>query len=483
MKKSFYAFAALLPLAAFAGCTKDDGNKDEHNASFKVVLLDATGETASVAVSSTGTDSDTWYCFCTSEVNSHAADLVSAEVSKLGGNVASVLKSGNRQVDFENLTPNTEYKAVVTGLLSDGTVYGTPVEVKFTTGRASGEIERNTDWNISFVRGMVSDVNFTISDFVSVEDKTDGKEKFFTMILPASEYPGDENIEAFIDDCVSYMQEMIDAYKLSWSDVLTSGNVADKYNLCAAGEWYAFAIGATEEGRRSGLWNRTDKVVIPAVTGSEDFMKYAGTWTYQYSDKKEGTVNVDFELIPAISETQNPENPAQTTGFYVVRGWHGSDENGPFFPDFTVAYQNSGQDPELDKKLTFISYDMEERVDLGNGVIGSLAVLGCELKGDELTGVVVGGFPAVLEVNGTTGTITGLPINTNEGVVNCNCVSIGALVGSNVSMANGAPMLPCTITKKAGASALAVKRFAATENLQPKKVSYRSMVANMSFAK
>ncbi len=483
MKKIIYAFTALLSLAAFAGCSKDNGDDNvEHNASFKLVLLDATGETASVAVSSTGSEADTWYCFYTSEVNSPAASLVSAEVAKLGGNVSSVLKSGNRQVDFSGLTPNTDYKAVVTGLLSDGTVYGTPVELKFRSGRAEGEIERNEDWQVSLSRGMVSEQNFTIADFVDVADKSATNEKFFTMILPAEQYPGDDKIESFLDECIEQVQQLVDAYGITWSDVLQSGNISDKYDLCAAGEWYAFAIGATESGRKSGLWNRSEKVVIPAIEGSEDFMKYAGVWTYQYASEK-GNVNVDFELIPAVSELPSSQEPSVSTGFYVVRGWQGSDENGPLFPDFTLVYQNTGKDLQLDKKLMFISYDSEEKVMLDeNGTVGSLAMLGCKMEGGKLTGVVVGGFPAVMDVNGSEGTITGLDIETTSGVLSCNTVAIGALVGNQVSLAGGAPMLPCTITKKEAASSLAAKRFALVENYQP-MVSYHSMAVNMSFAR
>ena len=488
MKKIIYAFAASLTLAAFAGCTKDDAKNDEHNASFKLVMLDVTGETASVAVSSTGSEADTWYCFCSSDVNSPASALVSAEVAKLGGNVSSVLKSGNRQVDFSGLTPNTDYKAVVTGLLSDGTVYGTPVELKFRSGRAEGEIERNNDWQVSFQRGMVSQKNFTIADFVDVQDKSAGNEKFFTMILPAEQYPGDEKISAFLDECIAEVQKLVTAMGVTWKDVLKSGNISDKYDICQSGEWYAFVIGATESGRKSGLWNRTEKMTIPAITGSEDFMKYAGVWTYQYTSDK-GSSNIDFELIPAISEEKDPATSV-STGFYVVRGWQGSDEQGPFFPDFTLVYQKEeakdkpllGDD--LNGKLAFVSYDSEAKVAVDDkGTVGSLAMLCCKYddKG-QLANVSLGGFPAAIDVTGTTGTINGLEQDTTSGKFLVNTVAIGALVGNQVSLGVGAPMLPCNITKKEAASALAGKRFASVENYQP-MVSYHSMAVNMSFAR
>ena len=475
MKKVFYAFASLLSLAAFAGCEKKGADDVEHNASFRLVLLDAVGTSASVAVSSTGTEADTWYCFCSSDLNASAADLVSSEVAKLGGNASSVLKSGNKSVSFQNLTPNTDYKAVVTGLLADGTVYGTPVELKFNSGKEFGALQKNDNWKVGFSRGMFSQENLTVADFVTVEVAPEaiGKDKFFTILVAASQAPDikdNDAVNEFLDACIEEMKAVLKEYGRSWSDVLVDKSLADPYNLVSEGDYYAFAIGADTKGRKTGLWNCSEKITAQKVEGSADFMKYEGVWTYQY-EAEGGPQKVDFTLIPVLPDT-NPDSNGD--GVYVVRGWQGLDQEGkPIFQDFTAIYKN--------KKLLFMAYDMELPGTYG-GQQGSWGTYGMNLKEEK---VVQGAACAELVLNGDSeASLNGLNVELKDGIsFKVDAFVIGIALSTGPTIFSGYPSLPCSVTKKANAPAASVSMMLSNRAVLRPAVSSDSMAVNMKFMK
>ena len=465
MKKVFYAFASLLSLAAFAGCQKDGGDEAEHNASFRLVLMDAVGTSASVAVSSTGTEADTWYCFCTSDLNSSTADLVSSEVAKLGGNASSVLKSGNKSVSFQNLTSDTDYRAVVTGLLSDGSVYGTPVELKFNSGKEFGVIQKNENWKVSYAgRGMYGEKNWTIADFITVEVGGSNSDKFFSTVVPASSVPDQNDSEAmgeFLDQCIEETQAQLDEYGRTWSDVLVDESVDDPYPVLAEGEYYAFAIGADTKGRRSGLWN-CSKFKIEPASGSEEFMKYQGVWTYTSA---EGT-SIDVTFTPIISESEG-------IGGYLVKGWQK-------ISDFTAVF-------EIDKQgaphFYFMGYDTGIEVQLTDGSVGTLGTWGTVSSSNNCYN---GGALAELVLDGDSkAVLSGL--ETDEGNINQFVFGVNIVSGSNTGIAlltENAPTLPCNLTKKASAKAEVAASVTLSSKLRARQVySYTSLAKSMTFMK
>ena len=105
------------------------------------------------------------------------ADLVALKIVELRGEgeLESSLQYGNKPVTFSGLEPETEYLAVAAGVLSDGTVYGTPVSVRFTTERQLGGHRRES--------GLERIIHPGASSMTTIRLMTSSM--WTTMLLPA----------------------------------------------------------------------------------------------------------------------------------------------------------------------------------------------------------------------------------------------------------------------------------------------------------
>ncbi|MBO8480599.1 MAG: hypothetical protein IAB76_05780, partial [Bacteroidetes bacterium] len=117
---------------------------------FTVSVSGITQTSANASVTSTGDATDTWYCFATEDLTSPLADVVASEVAELGSDLSSVLRDGNDMVQLSGLSAGKSYRAVVTGLRSDGTTYGTPVAASFRTSAPDVDYVENPNWTVTY---------------------------------------------------------------------------------------------------------------------------------------------------------------------------------------------------------------------------------------------------------------------------------------------------------------------------------------------
>ena len=236
--KKFYTYLSLGAAAVFSltftGCETTEAGGNGSDAKFSVSVV-STGSDNATAVVTSDSENATWYCFVTEDLDTPAANLAEAEAAKLD-NPASVLKKGNGSASFSGLTPSTSYRAIVTGLREDGSVYGTPAEDEFKTDRVIGEIEENADWTMSY-GGRVLDQTLAVYDVVKCEAASDD-EGYFTMVCPVDEYEyyySQTGVEGFIKDAMEQYQDIIDQYVKAYPDkirafIKENGGLSDARN-------------------------------------------------------------------------------------------------------------------------------------------------------------------------------------------------------------------------------------------------------------
>ena len=171
--KKFFRFAAIAVAAiALLSCEKDpqggstqkpdDGDKPgqttpeyTENLTFTLEVTEVEADKAKIKVEHNGTTKDTWYGFATTEsdVNKAIADVLAE------GNV-TLKKNTKTTMTVRNLEPETEYTFIAVGIKADGTQYGEPATVMFTTTAEEvpapptptpGEYTINPNWTVTYI--------------------------------------------------------------------------------------------------------------------------------------------------------------------------------------------------------------------------------------------------------------------------------------------------------------------------------------------
>jgi hypothetical protein len=115
---------------------------------FEVVSVEV--NTAKIKISHDGTSSDTWYGFATT--NSNVTKAITEKHAELtaAGNIKGLRKQTSFTDTINELAPETEYTYIAFGITADGTLYGQPASIKFTTEREAGKIEETNTWTITY---------------------------------------------------------------------------------------------------------------------------------------------------------------------------------------------------------------------------------------------------------------------------------------------------------------------------------------------
>lgn len=450
---SLMSLGAAMLAMTFTGCKTEEQGGDGAitDATFTVSVISAESNSATAAVTSTNSEA-TWYCFYTEDLTGNVNDIVAAEVAGLS-DVASVLRSGNRAVTFEGLQPKTNYRAIVTGLTSDGTVYGTPAVDEFTSGRVVGEIEENTAWEMSYGGRIVYDQTLSISDIVRCTT-TDTQEGYFTMAIDKATfdeyYSGTNGMEEFIQSCVQQYQDLIDSYEgqIGWDDILIYGSTEDPYSALAAGDWYLFAIGANTDGNYTGLWARAEvNIAAPAENG--DYLNYAGTWAYTLEGEQNPVIITP--LGTTGSEIDGNQILNDGLGIYQVDGYQGWIDGEPFFPSIIALYDST-------EGLAFMCHDVGMSVNTDAGV-GSLGIFGTFTYQGQSTATDYGMGIATGELSGNQITVSGAQLYDNAGTPVATVESMQFMVfvqnSGYYSFNNPAPTFPFTLSEYQGGTSSA----------------------------
>lgn len=429
-------------------------------AKFELNVINTTENSATLTVKSSGDAEDTYYCFYTTDLTSSVADVVKAEVAKLGGNVSSVLKSGNQTLQFTGLDAGAKYRAVVTGLLSDGTVYGSPVEAAFSTSKGENFYQVNPAWTVTY-RGKGTSQGKS-ADMIKVTSTS--TDRFFTGVIETAEFDK-IGIETYIDDMVEQMEMLLEYYGATWKDVTYTASSEVPYNvLDSSVEFYAFAIGVDLDGNATGLYAQSEKFIPEELEASEAYKKWLGTWTMG-NETKSYQVKISA-LSPDIS--------------YSVDGYEGGGKN--TYPPFEAGF-----DSETGELLF---YGNEDLADVTVTIDQAGTQVDCSL-GFFASGADKYVYPGPYDIataklfGDSKATVNGVTLEFKDGstvdMVSMQYWAIPKSGGNSVYRFGEVPAFPLTMTKvNTTASSIAVaKHFqqSGLRSLSPLKMYHSSSMA------
>lgn len=124
---------------------KEAETDPSENVTFSVALNSKEATYAEVVVRHTGTDSQSWYGFVTTDLNSSEEDLIKAQLPQVNSKNLHVGKS--QTVAIPNLEELDTYRYIAFGTDKDGKRYGTPGSLVFTS---------SPDYDVTFVTEVES---------------------------------------------------------------------------------------------------------------------------------------------------------------------------------------------------------------------------------------------------------------------------------------------------------------------------------------
>lgn len=303
--KKFFRFAAAA-VAAFAifSCEKTPdtptpdgpdtpGNTDEpkveytENIEFELVVKEVEFDQVKVQVSHTGTKTDTWYYFATTETD--IAKAVEDKVDELTAEatISGLKKTTKTTVTVRNLDPETEYNFVVFAITAEGDVYGTYNSTEFKTAKAPLEgYQVNPAWTVQYIGEGVADDEKSYDHVISVTS-TDNN-PYLTSVFTKAEFE-QYGIEAVAESEIAYWTDYVNQFNQAngtnydISALLYTGNVKEGWDL-DAGEFVALAIGVNENGEASGYYAVSEPFSVVEAEMSDAYKAWLGDWTFTDGD-------------------------------------------------------------------------------------------------------------------------------------------------------------------------------------------------------
>ena len=341
--KKFFKFAAIAAItAAFVSCTEKPGPEPTpepgpgttpeytEDLTFTLEVAEVEADKAKIKVEHNGTTKDTWYGFATTESD---VDKAIADVLEEGN--VSLKKNTKTNVTVRSLEPETEYTFIAVGIKADGTTYGEPATVKFTTAKAEeptppaptpGEYTINPNWTITYIGDYEQDGK--VYNHVITVETTDTNPYFVTAWpVEAFDQVGIANV---VEEEIKAWEELLAQYPgATWAnDILYAESILATVGIDPAygTKWYAIAIGCDTNGNATGLYALSEIIDLENLGGGEDveltpeYAAWLGNWTFT------GSNGVAFDV------TMKQGKANQT---YKLAGWEGPDAEGL---DITVEW-------------------------------------------------------------------------------------------------------------------------------------------------
>ena len=271
-----------------------------------------TESSVTISVTTTGDDSDKWYCFVSTDVETSLATLCKNTLAGTA-NLSSKLQSGDQTLEFPSLSSNTAYRAVVTSV-KDGAVYGTPVAVEFRTTKRVFDVVKNPNWTIvDKGKGNLADSQGNVETYDHIIECTaaTNEDMYFIMVMDEEgmEYYN-WDLASFFSDACDYMSGLLKQFNaqyganLTWYDISYTTSAKEGYTFDEDGNYYAYAIGVLPDGSPSGKYAVTDPIVV-TVPMSDAYRAWIGKWTIS-----SGSLSYDINIKRNVVE----EN-------YAITGW------------------------------------------------------------------------------------------------------------------------------------------------------------------
>lgn len=340
----------MVVLAAIAVAISCDRGGDEVNSLPNLQLMveveDITTTTAKIKVSHELEAQNTWYGFVTDDTVTDAATLLNEAVAK-GVEAEELHRSKQYITILEELTPETSYRYIATGLTAEGVQYGEITIVEFKTLKQTtvqeeeyNGMRRNDAWTVMYVgKDRLNDVEY---DHVVRVISTDNNPYAITLVYADAydPYQLKDLADAMLVDLKNYLVEYNEqnATSFTFADMLYTGNGADPFDL-DPGVYRALAVGFTPEGEVSGLFSVSDEFEVEEQLPTPNYLAWLGNWTIEGQNGAISTVNIAKK---------------HANRSFVMTGWEG-------FNDLEVEVEYNA---ELDA-MFFYSQLVAEDYDLG----------------------------------------------------------------------------------------------------------------------
>ena len=340
----------MVVFAAIAFAISCDRGGDEVNSLPNLQLMveveDITTTTAKIKVSHELEAQNTWYGFVTDDTVTDAATLLNEAVAK-GVEAEELHRSKQYITILEELTPETSYRYIATGLTAEGVQYGEITIVEFKTLKQTSVQEeeyngmrRNDAWTVMYVgQDRLDDVEY---DHVVRVISTDNNPYAITLVYADAydPYQLKDLADAMLVDLKNYLVEYNEqnATSFTFADMLYTGNGADPFDL-DPGVYRALAVGFTPEGEVSGLFSVSDEFEVEEQLPTPNYLAWLGNWTIEGQNGAISTVNIARK---------------HANRSFVMTGWEG-------FNDLEVEVEYNA---ELDA-MFFYSQLVAEDYDLG----------------------------------------------------------------------------------------------------------------------
>ena len=304
--KKFFRFAAIAVAAiALFSCEKppqsDDTQKPDGGSTntptteytedlkFTLEVAEVEADQAKIKVEHNGTTKDTWYGFATTEsdVDKAIADVLAE------GNV-TLKKNTKTTMTVRNLEPETEYTFIAVGIKADGTQYGEPATLKFTTAAEEvpapptptpGEYTVNPNWTVTYI-GEYEEGGKVYDNVVVVE--TTDTNPYFVTAWPV-DYFNELGIAKIVDEEIKAWEEMLAQYPgATWADIVYAESILSQVGIDPeyGTKWYAMAIGCDTNGKATGLYALSEVIDLENLGGGEEeeptaeYAAWLGDWTF-----------------------------------------------------------------------------------------------------------------------------------------------------------------------------------------------------------
>lgn len=340
----------MVVFAAIAVAISCDRGGDEVNSLPNLQLMveveDITTTTAKIKVSHELEAQNTWYGFVTDDIVTDAATLLNEAVAK-GVEAEELHRSKQYITILEELTPETSYRYIATGLTAEGVQYGEITIVEFKTLKQTtvqeeeyNGMRRNDAWTVMYVgKDRLNDVEY---DHVVRVISTDNNPYAITLVYADAydPYQLKDLADAMLVDLKNYLVEYNEqnATSFTFADMLYTGNGADPFDL-DPGVYRALAVGFTPEGEVSGLFSVSDEFEVEEQVPTPNYLAWLGNWTIEGQNGAISTVNIARK---------------HANRSFVMTGWEG-------FNDLEVEVEYNA---ELDA-MFFYSQLVAEDYDLG----------------------------------------------------------------------------------------------------------------------
>lgn len=340
----------MVVFAAIAVAISCDRGGDEANSLPNLQLMveveDITTTTAKIKVSHELEAQNTWYGFVTDDTATDAATLLNEAVAK-GVEAEELHRSKQYITILEELTPETSYRYIATGLTAEGVQYGEITIVEFKTLKQTtvqeeeyNGMRRNDAWTVMYVgKDRLNDVEY---DHVVRVISTDNNPYAITLVYADAydPYQLKDLADAMLVDLKNYLVEYNEqnATSFTFADMLYTGNGADPFDL-DPGVYRALAVGFTPEGEVSGLFSVSDEFEVEEQLPTPNYLAWLGNWTIEGQNGAISTVNIAKK---------------HANRSFVMTGWEG-------FEDLEVEVEYNA---ELDA-MFFYSQLVAEDYDLG----------------------------------------------------------------------------------------------------------------------